>query len=480
MNSKNAALGPSAVRRRFATAASLEETPPSLDEFQFVPSSLTAIDPGKQSMMSGYDLDEDSFSMRSVGFGLGRITDASARKALKDWNSWIDRLTAATSDASRITPAYLNRFARPLEQPPNRPWPRSVLLDLEEARTLFVTTGQEPKPLDIEDVCLECRIVSKRNSAPREIKIVANGTDCVGTFSYDKDAERYELASDEIERRYRFADGTRIGNLVDFLNSRQAFVVVPEADGVIYTEGGFFDPRLGLGPDFDPAALGLRDMIGTFPDLHRCRSEKGTRNSARGTGWPAGSVFEWIDRNWTQILPDADLVICDDGRSESCDFLMAGKRNGRDVVVMIHAKASKKARRVSASALHEVCGQAAKQVGALAQFGPRRPPQVDLCHLAWDGPGGEGRVDHRTRRRRGAWAHLTGPEIWDTLETILARPGTDREVALVLGAALDRDRLFRQARSNKPPAPAVHCVHLLRSTMAAVGSVNARLRIFCG
>ena len=201
----------------------------------------------------------------------------------------------------------------------------------------------------------------------------------------------------------------------------------------------------------------------------------------RHARWVAGGIcVEWIDRNCNRILPDADLIVCDDGQRESCDFLLVGNRNGREVVVMVHAKASKKPSLVSASKLHEVCGQAAKQVGMLAQFGAWRPPQVDLWHQAWDGPGGEGHVDRRIRRSRGPWANMNGPQIWDSLQAILARQGTDREVAMVLGAALDRDRLFTQARRNTPPAPAVHCIHLLRSTMAAVGSVNARLRIFCG
>lgn len=480
INSRNAALGPSAVRRRSATAASLEETPPALDEFQYVPSSLTAADPGSGRTAPGHDPDEDSFSMRSVGFGLGRITDASVRKKLVDWNGWIDKLTAASSDSSRTGPAYLERFAKLLDIPPDRPWPRNVLLDLEEARSLFVTAGEAGEPLDIEDVCLECRAVAGRPRDPRKIELVANGTDCVGTFVYDRSAERYDLESNDLERRYRYEDGTRVGNLVDFLNARQAFVVVPEADGAIYSEGSFFDPRLGLGRDFDPAALGLDDMITTVPDLRTCRSEKGARNSAVPAGWPAGSVFEWIDKNCNRILPDADLIVCDDGKRESCDFLLAGNRNGREVVVMVHAKASKKPSLVSASKLHEVCGQAAKQVGMLAQFGARRPSQVDLWDRAWDGPGGEGRVDRRIRRSRDPWANMNGPQIWDGLQAVLARQGTDREVAMVLGAALDSDRLFIQARRSTPPAPAVHCIHLLRSTMAAVGSVNARLRIFCG
>lgn len=481
INARNAALGPSVVRRRSSAAASLEETPPSLDEFQFVPSSLTATDSGAARSMPGIDPDEDFFSMRSVGFGMGRITDASVRKSLADWNSWITRLTAASSDASRPAPAYLDRFAKQLGQPPNEPRPRSVLLDTDEARLIFVTAGEDPEPLHIEDACLECG-PSPGGSASdaRSVSITANGTDCVGTFAFDRATERYLLTSPDLEKRYRYEEGTVSGNLVGFLNARQAFVVVPDSPGVIYSEGNFFDPRLGLGRRFDPDGLGLTQMIEVFPELRTCTSEKGARTSAVPAGWPLGSVFHWIDRNWRRVLPDAALVVCDDGRNEACDFILAGERKGRDTVVMVHAKASKQPAFVSASALHEVCGQAAKQVGTLAQFGARQPAQVALWHGPWDGPGGEGRVDRRIRRNIGHWARLTGLQIWRRLEEILARPGTEREVVMVLGAALDRDRLFAQARRNAPPAPAVHCIHLLRSTMAAVGGVNARLRILCG
>jgi hypothetical protein len=81
--SRNAALGPSAVRRRSATAASLEETPPALDEFQFMASSITAADSKSD--------DIDSFSFRSVGFGMGRISDESARRTLELWGG-LDRV----------------------------------------------------------------------------------------------------------------------------------------------------------------------------------------------------------------------------------------------------------------------------------------------------------------------------------------------------------------------------------------------------
>jgi hypothetical protein len=268
--------------------------------------------------------------------------------------------------------------------------------------------------------------------------------------------------------------------LVAFLNANQAFVVVPEGENTIYSEGTFYDPRLKLGAAFDPDALGLSQLIVTYPALRACRSEKGGRATARPLTWADGSVFRWIDDNADQLLSEAELVLCDDGKRESCDFLLAGQRNGRDLVVMAHAKASRRPRKVSASALHEVCAQAAKQIGLLSLFGPQPPSQVKLWDGVWDGPGGEGRVNCRIRRARGVWAGLTGIQIWERMQALLERPGTDREVALVLGASLVRDRFFAQAKQHRSPATAVHALHLIRSTISAVVGAGGRLRILCG
>lgn len=472
VTTRNASLGPSTIRRRSATAASLEETPPALDEFQFMTSSVTAID-------SKTD-DIESFSLRSVGFGMGRISDQSNKRSLAQWGDWAESLIAAASDSTRTMHEYLNRFAKLLDQPPQNPWPKSVLLDLDEARALF-TSNDEEKGVEINDVCLDCRrSPGSPLDAPRIFRINANGHDCRGTVAFDSAREEYVLESEELDRLYRYREGTRQGTLMDFLNANQSFVIIPETPEVIYSESGFFDPRLGLGSRFDPAALGLSDMIEQIPALRSCISEKGAKRSALPGGWADRSVFEWIDRNVSVLLPDTDLVLCDDGRSESCDFLFAGRRGGRETIIMVHAKAAKTPAFVSASVLHEVCSQAAKHVGMIGQFAPIEPKQIGLWHGAWEGPGGEGTVDLRLRRNRGPWSGLDGPAIWARLHLLLSSQSTDREVVMVLGAALDRDRFFAQARQAKPPAPAIHCVHLLRSTMADVASVNARLRVICG
>jgi hypothetical protein len=100
INTRNAALGPSTVRRRSATATSLEATPPMLDEFQFVP-SVTAMDRTRRLAGDEDSSDQDRFSVRSIGFGRGRISDAAARSTLDSWIAWTGRLIGAASEADR-------------------------------------------------------------------------------------------------------------------------------------------------------------------------------------------------------------------------------------------------------------------------------------------------------------------------------------------------------------------------------------------
>jgi hypothetical protein len=114
---------------------------------------------------------------------------------------------------------------------------------------------------------------------------------------------------------------------------------------------------------------------------------------------------------------------------------------------------------------------------AVGKFSPIEPKQVGLWSGPWEGPVGEGTVGARLRRCQGGWSGLDGIGISSRLR---ASRSTEREVVMVLGAALDRDQLFDQVRKAKPPTPAIHCIHLLRSMMAGVASVSARLTVLCG
>lgn len=482
VGARNAALGPSAVRRRLTNAAALEATPPLLDEFQYIASTVTAA-----RVKAGAPVVTGGFVRRAIGFSRGGVADAGLRLSLADWLDWTHGLLARIA-SQQPGPAYLNRFAAPLDTPPADARPRSLLLDFDGIATQYETAeGQgipASEPVEIADLCLECYADAAEGvgdlEARRAVQIDANGLACPGIVRYVASSGTYELESERLAQLYRRVDATRSGSIIDVLNARQAFSVITESPNTVYADSSFYDPRLPLGPGFDFAAIGLGNLLVHEPALRTRNSEKGAQNSALPAGWAANSVFEWIDANPGMVAEAPELMVCDDGTNEFCDFIIVGRRAGRSLVQMVHAKAAAQGAWVSASKLHDVCGQASKQVGMLSLFAPGRPRQVDLWAGPWEGPSGEGIVDARIRRAQGVWAGLDGPGIWAGLERLLREQDTEREIVLVLGACLDRTRLLNQASATPPTVNATHALQLLRSTMAAVAGVGARLKVICG
>lgn len=481
VGARNAALGPSAVRRRLTTAAALQATPPLLDEFQYIASTVTAA-----RASAGTPLPAGGFVRRAIGFGRGGVVDAGPRISLSQWSDWTHALLAVIA-RQQAGPAYLDRFAAPLDVPPVDPRPRSMLLDIDDIAGQYesaVGQGIPPsEPVEIADLCLECHPDPAEAAgdleSPRSVQINANTVVCPGTVRYVSSSGTYSLESTRLAQLFRRTDATRSGSIVDVLNARQAFTVITESPDAVYADNSFYDPRLPLGPGFNFAEIGLGNVFTNIPDLRLRTSEKGGPNSASPGGWAVNSVFEWIDTHPDAISDAPELIVCDDGTREFCDFVIVGTRNGRPLVQMIHAKAARGAW-VSASKLHDVCGQASKQVGMLSLFGPARPQQVDLWSGDWVGPSGEGTVNGRIRRANGLWTGLAGPAIWTKIERLLGQQDTEREVVLVLGACLDQNRLLDGACAIPPTVNATHALQLLRSTMAAVAGVGARLRVICG
>lgn len=485
VNAQNAALGPSAVRGRILTAATLEATPPMLDEFQFVASTVKMA--GRPAFVARAPDDDprpDQFSIREIGFRRGRVSDGGARRRLAGWTDWTDALVRAVADPAQTAPDYLRRYAKPLAAPPPAPAAESLLIDMNGLPEEWVVGpnalgAPQGDVLSIADALVACTLPANGPPGQRAFLLNANGAAIQGHVTFDAQDGDYLLHAPDLDRLYRRANGPNHGGIVDDLNQRQGFMILPETPGIIYAGGAFYDPDLGLGPGFDPARLGLDRLLLHRPALRHCATEKGVGQSP--DGWAQGSVFHWIDTNPDDILPNADLIVCDDGNRESCDFLMVGRRNGRDVVVLIHAKATSPGGWVAASTLYEVCGQAVKQVGTLSLFSPQKPHQVASWSGPWRDPSGRAAdVANRIRVARGDFAGLTPDKIWDKIVEKLGGHDCEREVVLVLGASLSSQHLFAEAQRSPPSGSAVHVVHQLRSTLAGVVGAGARLRVFCG
>ena len=472
VSSRSMVLGGSGIRARSTQASSLEGSAPLLDDFMFAPTSITAIDRSRFAS-----------KRRELGFATARITDGAPLASYESWKAWAKDLVGKSAQSNRPQPRYLARYASPLASAPAKPEPKSILLDVAKVRGQFQyvdpNTGDECE-VDIEDACFELVAKTVAGLRTRVFSSAArvNGVKLKGSITFDPKRQRYEISSDEL-RRYVSTDSGRRLTLLDYLNATQEFSVLTSTPGIVYCEGTFFDPKIKLGAGFDSAALGLDGVFEPIPALQTIHSEKGAPGSATLLGWSPNTIFEWVDTHAADIVPNPQLLVCDDGKREVCDFILVGEDARGFVVAMIHAKASKTRNITGASKLQEVCGQAVKQVGMLNSFGAQKPPQVGLWLGTWEGPSGEGTVNQRRRVAINNWAGQDGNQIWDGLSKILRNQGTRREVVLVLGASLNMQALYQAARRPTPSPHAIHTIHLLRSAISTVSAAGARLRIFC-
>lgn len=389
------------------------------------------------------------------------------------------RIIASTSRNSTYRTVKISGTSS-LSAPPARPAARSLLLDVAALKEDFIfvdPVSHAQSELDIPDACFELNIGTNRSEFNPADQI--NGCPLDGGIWFDHNIERYVIESTVLACVRRIGALNSGSDLVSYLNQSQSFSVIPQSPGAIYCDGTFFDPKLEFGAGFDPLRIGLAGLLESHPSLAGLRTEKGGRVSATPAGWAVGSVFQWIEANADQLVSNPQLVLCDDGTREACDFIIVGGTAAEPIVAMVHAKACHDRAHASASSLHEVCGQALKQVAMLNCFEPRKPPQFRTWRGPWEGPNEEGTVSSRIRLEIGAWVGLTGEQIWSRLEELLRRQTTRREVIMVLGATLESRYLFQTARRATVPPSTVHVVHLLRSVVASIAAAGASLKIHC-
>ncbi|MEL7500036.1 MAG: DEAD/DEAH box helicase family protein [Planctomycetota bacterium] len=464
----NSNLGPSAIRARSYSAAKIENTVPGYDEYSFI--CRTAL---------GYSQENGTLVRRYVGFGRGKITDASGdRLDFTDYLTWLGAVTDVLS-GNRNSITSFARFATHVAEP-NDPSPQNVLVDVSEVETLFttldvpgVTAGE---PIEIEDTCCE---VTNGN-----FSLSANGRQCNATIRYDSDRGRYRIESSDLETLYHSQEAGLSRGLVSYLNNQQSMRVIPSSPNFFYTLGSFYHPAIRFGNQYDDDQIGLLKVFSTYQSLANNGSEKGTTCPADGSTWEEDSLFYMIDYlgedyGMETLFGQPEILVCDDIGTEAADFI-AGYEGERRVV-FIHAKGNTKdsPSYYGASPLQEVCGQATKNLKYFVRYGDEKPKQATTWHSRnWSGAKGvDGEVNCRIRLPE---AHgETGDQIWNRIRAIIRDPNATLEVWLFLGRLFSKSRFESQLRSANPAAEAKQSAYLLFATMASVASVGARLKVVC-
>ena len=221
----------------------------------------------------------------------------------------------------------------------------------------------------------------------------------------------------------------------------------------------------------------LLDVLTPVPGLRTATSEKGSRRRDRRCD--PDSVFGLVDglRGASETGPsdpmakhfgNLQMLVCTDMGKEIADFIAV--QPGR--IAFIHAKADD-GKRVSASTLHEVVSQAIKNLLWLQPLNTDSPVKP-----SWD-EDWRNTTDGRTQlvKRLRVGKQRTGAELWSYARSVITDPSADREVWLVLGAALSASAV-RDAVDNPTPE-LIQIYALLQTAWGAISQTGARLRVFC-
>jgi hypothetical protein len=464
----NTDLNKNSIRTRAISAVNIDNTIPTFNDHAFICTTAR----GRSKLNNQKNVG------RYVGFQHGKISDRfKTYLTFREYLEWLNDITILLGKKKKVSSAF-NRYAEPAGIPMHTE-PRNILVDLTEASDVFITNEYNGIPkninLEIEDLCL-----SITNG---QFTMKCNSVDFAVNIRYDTNQSQYFLESTDLDVLYRSKNKTYTKGLIGYLNANQSFRVLPQSNNRIYAFGEFYEPILRFGRSFDDSQIGLLQILQGCVSLASIGSEKGINCREDETGWDTNSLFNIIDQsgrgfNLEEQFDAPDIIVCDDMGTEAADFIIANDSLKR--VVFIHAKGNNGAEKYySASALHDVCGQATKNLKYFNRFVNNAPPKAEKWHKSgWSDPSNTtGKV--KDRIRRNTTTASTGSKLWQNIFKIISSPNADMQVWLFLGRLFSKSRFQSELERAKPRTEAIQAAYLLFSTMNDVASVGARLKIFC-
>lgn len=475
----NTNIGLSAIRSKSISATSMEESIPAIDDYAHICTRAT-----------GYIKDEASKlvserrTKRYVGFANSTIIQNSTKyQSIKKYLEWVSSIENIIESKTK-SKSLFGRYALEAKVP-NNTEPTSILLDVNEVSDTFVNIKDTKRNLEFEDAYSEVK-----NGV-----FVLEAAGIRYNISIEYENNRYYLTCKDLEQDYISINDENYNNIITYYNKTQAFSVVPKSSGCIYVNGSFYSPKFKMGSKFNKETYEIKNCFLTDDKIGRCNAEKGYNSYYTGTmsTWDPNSLFGYISSlgKGTSIQKEfgvPDIIVCDDGGTEIADFILCDTIKQK--VIFIHAKAKSKSSKsattslCSASGLHEVCGQAIKNLGYLSMFNDLIPSKIDSWDKEWSGKISndshyKDSVTGKVEKRIFTKLKLNKKEVWDTINACINNPMAEKEVWIMLGNILSKSDLEKRLEKRKPAAFAIHAAYLLNATAADVSTVGAKFRIVC-
>ena len=461
----NGDIGPSAVRSRSIGAASLADAVPFMGDNAYLFSCYRSSRKWKTSLPGTH---QGARSRQR-----GRIP------AFDEFVKWGDTLVSALE--SNPTPAaFFERFASPVSEPSDTT-PTNILLEVATIEHSFVDS--DGKTLNLTDACAEVALddTCSDSEFKHAFSVSINESSHKVWLRWSVERSKYVLESPQLDLYHEL--GKPRVTLTSKLNATQDFRVILASSRVLYAAGQFYDFMLRFGRG--TAATLLLDLLSDLPPLANISTEKGAR--PKGTShsdWDTDSLFHYIDKG----MPGTDRrfgmrfshVVCDDMGTEGGDFI--GIEESGAVVVFAQAKCKRDATQVAASALYDVCAQANKNLGYLRYGGGECLGGLESGSVRGEAVQKDSTYKVSPRIRHGS---TPGTAFLEELNAALSRPGTRREMWLVLGKTLSKRR-FETELTSEPPASAIQTFSIcscrrtaLVSLLGSNSASSVRLDMLC-
>lgn len=496
----NSNLGTNSITSHQYSAKSIDKTVSFLDDnAQIVTTAY-----GKEKVIVQEEFEEaekvvtkdvTKIISKYVGFGKGRISQRSDWCNLHEYVEWVTELMELI-DSDTITPLNtFNRYSKIANEVKNTN-PENILIDLTEIEDDFKpvfkdeteenSNGIEERiSFDELNYNIETKIVEKKSEKKQSFSFdlkVNDSISCKAYLSYSYKTGTYKIRCDSLDQFFEPRQNSLYSTITEFLNKQQSFKIIPGEKNVIYAYGQFYKVFQTYGDEFQKEKYFLNPIIIGIPELATVVSEKGQRRKRKSSdpvlnNWNKNTIFRLIvdlgnNTTLSDYIKKPDIVVVDDPNKEIADIILGykGKNGGLSKVVFIHAKCSDD-KSYSASALQEVCGQATKNIRYLNMFNTVEPPNINLWDKKWNWGGMS--VSPRIRLPK----NKSSDEVWSDLKGIIHNPTSEKEVWLVLGKTLKREEFLVEL--GKATNEAIQADLLLHSTFQNVGTVNAKLRVFC-
>jgi superfamily II DNA or RNA helicase len=470
----NTDISKTSIQTKQISANSIGNTVPFLDDN----AQVCTVAEGYSSEDNYFLYDKDLIR-RYVGFNSARVTEKTSKQLiLKEYIKWVEYINSQIDEEHQQVRA-VNRYAMEKEVP-EKIEPQNILIDFSDYydKYIFMETDEE---LLVDNSC--CDVIDNK------FNIILNNQTVEVELQYSDG--KFILESKVVSKMFRATDDSYDSNLIKQLNNDQMFKILIDDGESIYVNGNFYLPSVKIGEKFSEQDFMLGNCFITDEQFEKCISEKGYANfygnDVKDT-WDPNSLFGIISSPGVNTklklqFGNPDIFVCDDVGVEMADFFYCDSQIQK--VVLLHAKAdatiTQSGKRIATSKLHDICSQALKNLGYLANYNYEIPSKINSWDSQWEGKISgikkTGKVKSRIIFNRN---NLGNDEIWNSFRTVVNNPIADKEVWLVLGNILSKGKFIEELGKKRVKPNVLQAYYLLHSTMTQTAAVGAKLRIICG